>query len=147
MPGNNREKERTMKRIIVSVILVFGATVGLATRASAQEDVVCAKVPFSFEVGGQVLPSGVYRIEPRGDFLLFENKEGNTGVFANAYHGETSTNGKDTLTFDVVDGQYFLRKIVSETADTSADFPRSKLEKKAQELRASHQTIAATMGR
>lgn len=136
-----------MKRIIASAILVVGAALGMATRASAQEDVVHANVPFAFAVGSQTLPAGEYRIEPRGDFLLIENRNSKASMFANALHGDTSTNGKDVLTFDVVDGQYFLRKIASESEKTSAEFPRSKLEKKAQELRASHETITATMGR
>jgi hypothetical protein len=136
-----------MKRIIATAILIVAASLGLITRATAQEAVVYANVPFNFEVAGKVLPRGMYRIEPRGDFLLFENKEANVGVFANAYPGDPSTNGMDFLAFDVVDGQYFLREIVSETAVTSAEFPRSKVEKKAQELRASRETIAATMGR
>jgi hypothetical protein len=138
-----------MKRIIAFAILV-GTSLGMAGRASAQEASLDAKIPFDFTINSQTLPSGEYRIVARGDFLLISNREANASVFANAYHGDTSTDGRDVLTFDVVDGQHFLRKITSESAETSADFPRSKLEKQAQELRASTQStesIVATRGR
>ena len=135
-----------MKRIIASAILL-GASLGMAAHASAQEASVYVKVPFDFAVNSQTLPAGVYRIEPRGDFLLFSNREAKESIFANGYHGDASTDGRDVLTFDVVDGQHFLRQITSVSATTSTVFPRSKLEKKAQELRASHESIVATMGR
>jgi hypothetical protein len=146
MPSHKQEKERTMKQIIALAILV-GTSLGMVAQASAQEAVVDVKIPFDFTVNNEALPAGEYQIAASGGFLQFTNKAAKVSVFANAIQGDTSTDGKDLLTFDVADGQHFLRKISSESATTSADFPRSKLERRAQELRASHESVVATMGR
>ena len=137
-----------MKRIITSAIFILAISLGMTTRISAQTATVDVKVPFDFAVGDRVLPKGTYKIQPDGDFLLFNSKEDSSAsIFANATHGDTSINGRSVLSFDVVDGQHFLRKIASTSSTTSAVFPVSKLEKNAEELRASREITALNRGR
>ena len=108
-----------MKRIITAAILMIGTTLGVSNRASAQEPAVRADVPFDFAVGSHVLPAGNYQI---------------------AAHG-------DSLVFDHVGGQYFLRRIVSTNAKVSADFPMSKLETKSEEIAETRSIYATTSSR
>lgn len=136
-----------MKHLIASAILVVGTTMGLATHASAQDNQIAVKVPFDFMVGSQALPSGTYRIEPRGEFLLFSNIDRQASTFTITYHGDPTLDGTSKLDFDVVSGQHFLRKIESPSNRTAMDFPVSKAERNAAELRASHDGNAVTRGR
>lgn len=136
-----------MKHIIASAILVVGATIGLATHASAQDSQIAVKVPFDFMVGGQALPSGTYRIQPAGEFLQFSNLDRKASVFTITYHGDPTLDGTSSLKFDVVAGQHFLRQIESPSSRTAMDFPVSKAERNATELRASHDGNAVTRGR
>ena len=137
-----------MKRIITLAIFIVGVTLATTSRASAQTAQVEVKVPFDFAVGDRILPQGTYKIEPNGDFLLFVSKEhSEASIYANASHGDTSIDGRSLLSFDVVDGKHFLRKIASTDSLTSADFPVSKIEKNAEELYASRQTASLNRGR
>ena len=137
-----------MKRIIALAIFIVGISLGMPNRTSAQTSSVYVAVPFDFAVGDRILPRGTYRIEPDGDFLLFNSKEhASASVFANVSHGETSIDGRDVLSFDVVDGKHFLRKIASSSATTSAQFPESRLEKKAEEVHVARLNTALDRGR
>jgi hypothetical protein len=148
MPGNNQEKEHTMKRIITLAIFIVGVGLAMTHRASAQTALVEVNVPFDFAVGDRILPKGTYRIEPHDDFLLFISKEhSNASIYANASHGDTSIDGRSLLSFDVVDGKHFLRKIASTDSTTSANFPVSKMEKNTEELYATRQTASLNRGR
>ena len=132
-----------MKRIITLAVLLVGA----GCYASAQEAAVKVNVPFDFAVGNHVMPSGEYRITTQGDDLVFENRTQKAYLFTLAEPGDASTDGTSKLTFDVVHGQYFLRKISSISAKNSAEFPASKLEKHSREIaerEANSQQLAKT---
>jgi hypothetical protein len=122
-----------MKRIVTLAMLLAGMGLGYSSHATAQQSVE-VKIPFEFAVGNHVLPSGEYRIAAQGYALAFESRDQRAHLYMVAEPGDSSKDGKDTLTFDVVQGKYFLRKIVSTTASTSAEFPTSNLEKKSREL-------------
>jgi len=123
-----------MKRIITVAILMIGASFGVSNRASAQEAALKVDVPFDFAVGNHVLPAGDYQIASHGDSLFFENREQRAELFTIAAAGDTATDGQSKLIFDNVQGQYFLRRIVSTSQKTSAAFPVSKLEKHSREV-------------
>jgi hypothetical protein len=123
-----------MKRIITLAMVLVGAGLGVSSYATAQQAALKVNVPFDFAVGNHVMPSGEYRISTQGDDLVFENRTQKAYLFALAEPGDASTDGTSKLTFDVVQGQYFLRKISSTSAKTSADFPTSKLEKHSKEI-------------
>jgi hypothetical protein len=129
-----------MKRIITVAILMIGASFGVSNRATAQEATLKVDVPFEFAVGNHLLPAGNYQIASHGDSLFFDNREQGAGLFTMAIAGDTTKDGQSKLTFDNVEGKYFLRKIVSTSQKTSATFPVSKLERHARE------TAQATVG-
>jgi hypothetical protein len=120
-----------MKRIITLAMVLVGA--GLS-HASAQQAALKVNVPFDFAVGNHVMPSGEYRISTQGDDLVFENRTQKAYLFTLAEPSDASKDGTSKLTFDVVQGQYFLREISSTSVKTSAEFPTSKLEKHSKEI-------------
>jgi hypothetical protein len=106
---------------------------GFTTKASAEEKGVRATVPFDFAVGSRILPQGTYNIGPDGGFVAFKGTEKKASLFTIAPRGESSKDGKSVLVFDNVEGQYFLRKIVTTSTQSSVEFPLSKLERKTRE--------------
>ena len=121
-----------MKRMITLALVVAG--LGYTSYASAQNAAIKVDVPFDFAVGNHVLPSGEYRISHDGGTLVLESRDHRAHLYTVAEPGDTAKDGKSKLTFDVVQGQYFLRKIASTSSSTSAEFPASRLEKKSREL-------------
>ena len=122
-----------MKRMITLALVVAG--LGYTSYASAQNAAVKVNVPFDFAVGNQILPAGEYRITAaESDDLVFESRDHRAHLYTVAEPGETATDGKAKLTFDVVQGKYYLRTIAATSSKTSAAFPTSRLEKKSQEL-------------
>jgi hypothetical protein len=107
---------------------------GLTTQASAQTAAVRATVPFDFAVGNRVLPHGVYNISADGSFLSFRSTDSKANMVATALRGTTSSDGRSVLVFDKIQDKYFLRKVVTNWASTSREWPMSKLEKRTQEL-------------
>ena len=135
-----------MKRIITALVMV-GLTFGISSAASAQEPAIKADVPFDFAVGSHVLPAGTYKIAPHGDLLVFDNRDANASLYTLANHGDTAADGKGRLTFDHINGQYFLRQIESTSAKTSVEFPVSKLEAKSNEIAETRSIYAETSSR
>lgn len=88
-----------------------------------------ANVPFEFSVDNKTLPAGVYHVTHEG-FFLHINGESN-GVYAVVVNGNPSRDGHTFLIFDRVEGQYFLRRLVTPSSGTSLDISTSSSEKKA----------------
>lgn len=88
-----------------------------------------ANVPFQFSVANKTLPAGVYHISREG-FFLHVNSD-STGAYAVAIKSDASKDGNALLIFDRVDGQYFLRRLVTPSSGTSLDLSTSSSEKKA----------------
>lgn len=123
-----------MKRIITLTMVLVGGGLGYTSCASAQGAAIEVNVPFDFAVGNHVLPAGEYRIAARGDELVFENREHHAYLSTLAEPSDAANDGKSALSFDVVQGKYYLRKIASTSARTSGEFPTSRLEKQSREL-------------
>lgn len=136
-----------MKRIIALALLVVGMNFGMTHRAAAQEAGIRVTVPFDFAVGNRILPSGTYWIAADSGFLSFNNSERKAFLFLSGLQSETSKDGRSVLQFDNVDGQYFLKQIISTSSKTSVAFPTSKLEKQSKEMRGSRNIYGATSSR
>lgn len=130
-----------MNRIIAFALLLVGMSLGMASRASAQYPSVIVKVPFDFAVGNRVLPPETYKISPSGAFLSFNSNDWKHSVFALGLQSNSTTDGRDKLVFDYVNGRYFLRGIVSNWKRLSVQFPLSNAERKSQEMRASTRDV------
>ncbi len=136
-----------MKHLIAVATLVLGMSLGFTSHASAQEDIARVTVPFDFAVGNRVLPQGTYHIDSDGAFLAFNNPEKGASLFTFRSPGEASKDGKSMLVFDKLEGQYFLRKIVSPSEHKSVDFPISTLEEKTKESEGTRDTYAENSNR
>jgi hypothetical protein len=121
-----------MKRTLAVVTLVLGMSLGFTSRSSAQEGTVIVTVPFDFAVEGRVLPQGTYHITSDTNFLTFKNDEQKTNLFSRGIPAEGTADGHTKLVFDDVNGNYFLRKIVTEAVNMNMDFPRSKVQRKTE---------------
>ena len=133
-----------MKRTVAVVALVLGMSLGFTSRSSAQEGTVIVTVPFDFAVEGRVLPQGTYRITSDTNFVTFKNGELKTNLFTRGFRADASADGQTKLVFDDVNGNYFLRKIVTVAENMSMDFPRSNQKTKAENSR---NIYAETSGR
>jgi hypothetical protein len=124
-----------MKRIIATFALFAAAAIGPVTRVSAQEPALKATVPFDFTVGDQLLPPGTYQIitPVPSSRVLIEIKGKGISAYAFVLPNNKSTDGQTKLVFDKVDGQYFLKEVVS--GSITAALPKSDLEKRVQMLR------------
>lgn len=103
------------------------ANVATAARALSSNPVVLAKVPFSFTVGHDQLPSGTYTIRrnPWG-LVTMQSIDRRLNVAVTTTFAPDSTAG-DKLFFRRYGDHYFLGKV--STSAFSAQFPLSKLEK------------------
>ena len=124
-----------MKHLIAAITLfvVFGLFAVVSSQA--QERVISTDVPFDFAVGDRVLPSGSYRITAVANSfqVLIDGKETKTAMYAAGFPRDGAATGPSQLVFDKVGDRYFLKAVVSR-AVTSVEFPKSKMEKKAQSL-------------
>ena len=136
-----------MKRTIAAAIFALAMSLGFSSNASAQAGQVVATIPFDFAVGGRVLPQGAYHIEGTGNLVAFRNAELETSIFTRGFQGETSTDGKTVLVFANVNGNYFLRKIVTVSNGMSMEFPVSNLENKIRKPESTRSVYGETAGR
>jgi hypothetical protein len=136
-----------MKRTIAAASLALAMSLGFTSHASAQAGQVVAQIPFDFAVGGHVLPQGSYHIVGAGNLLAFRNAEQKTSIFNRGLNGETSTDGKTVLVFDDVNGNYFLRKIVTVSDGMSMEFPVSNLESKIRKPESTRSVYGDISGR
>jgi hypothetical protein len=133
-----------MKRTIAVVALVLGMSLGFTSRSSAQEGTVIVTVPFDFAVEGRVLPQGTYHITSDSNFVTFKSGELKTHLFTRGLRADGSSDGQTKLVFDDVNGNYYLRKIVTVAQNMNMDFPRSNQESKTEHSR---NIYAETSGR
>jgi hypothetical protein len=134
-----------MKRVLAAAVLSLGLGLSFTTHASAQTT-VRATVPFDFAVGERVLPHGTYLIGTDGSFTSFKTQEGKTSLFLVASPG-VPTDGAPKLVFDDINGNYFLRDIVTDRTPTTSHFAVSKLEKELKESRRALNIYAETSSR
>lgn len=136
-----------MKRTIAVLALALGIALGFTPHASAQRATVVANVPFDFSIAGQILPQGEYRIAADGNFLSIQDSELKPHRFLLGVPGEPSKDGKTALVFDDVDGNYFLRKIVTTAGGINMEFDESKLERKIRTSETPRSIYADVSGR
>jgi hypothetical protein len=117
-----------MKLFLFTVTALLAlANVSNAARALSSDSVVMAKVPFSFSVGHEQLPSGTYTLsqDPWG-LVTIKSLDRRVNVIITKTNEPCSMSG-DKLVFRRYGDHYFLGKV--STSVLSAHFPVSKLEK------------------
>ena len=103
-------------------------------------------VPFDFAIEGQVLPQGNIVSRPTEVSSRLE-----IGIEVSSLSprgsGGTAKDGRSALVFDNVDGNYFLRKIVTSADNMNMEFNASKLERKTRTSEHSRNIYAENSGR
>ena len=95
----------------LAVTSLFGVLA--APIVQAQSDTLVANIPFDFNVGKAVLPSGEYRVKPvNPSTLMIQSKDTNQAAMAITI-GVSSPKRGDTgkLVFNRYGNQYFLSKV------------------------------------
>lgn len=136
-----------MKHAIAVFSLALGIGIGFTPHASAQQDTVVVNVPFDFAIAGKLLPQGEYRIATDGGFISVRDSELKPHRFLRGVPGDPSKDGRTALVFDNVDGNYFLRKIVTTDGGMNMEFNESKLERKTKTSENSRSIYADNSGR
>jgi hypothetical protein len=95
----------------LAVMSLYGVLA--APIVQAQSDMLVANIPFEFNVGKAILPSGEYGIKlVNPTTLMIESKKGHQAAFATTI-GVSSPKGEHTgkLVFNRYGTQYFLSKV------------------------------------
>jgi hypothetical protein len=94
----------------LAVISLFGMLA--APVVQAQSGMLVANIPFQFNVGKAVLPSGEYHIKVTPSTFLIQSKDGHQAALANTI-GVSSSKEEDKgkLVFNRYGNQYFLSKV------------------------------------
>jgi hypothetical protein len=114
-------------RILIALIGVAG--LGVAAKGQVVDQIV-VNIPYEFVVGGKTLPPGAYRVNRLTDTdtegLILSSFESRAGVMVRSTSVESTQADKPEVSFEQVDGQYFLSKI--KTADHVFTIPVSRSE-------------------
>jgi hypothetical protein len=102
-----------MNKSCLAIALAVMCLLGLSTRSHAQKaDALIVTVPFDFVVSAKTMPAGTYTVkslfEDAHSGVVFRGGAATAVVLPTAVEGTLSG---ESLTFERVDGKYFLRKI------------------------------------
>lgn len=118
-----------MNRTRIFISLVAFAILQTTPSLIAQQFGYRANVPFDFSVDNRTMPAGDYLISRQGKFLLISNNS--SQVFVVPIGANPSHDGHNKLVFDSVNGTCFLRKLETQSSETSIQLPASRAERKA----------------
>jgi hypothetical protein len=125
-----------MKRIAAFVVFAL-VSLGMVSSARAQDHQVRVAIPFDFTFGRVLLPAGTYTISwPSQVAVVLDNGKQSAAVLRSA-PAEDDSSRADKVIFNKYGDQYFLREVLCSTVHMNAEFPASKMEKKAQHQKAS----------
>ena len=109
-----------MRKQYLRILIALIGAAGLAMTAKGQVvDQIVVNIPYEFVVAGKTLPAGTYRVNrvPNSSerALLLSSFENRAGAIVLATDVESIPADKAQVSFEQVEGQYFLSRI--ETAD------------------------------
>lgn len=109
-----------MRKQYLRILMVLIGAAGVAMAAKGQAvDQIVVKIPYEFVVAGKTLPAGTYRVNrvsiTNERTLVLSSFENRASTIVLATDVENIPADKAQVSFEQVEGQYFLRKI--ETAD------------------------------
>lgn len=122
-----------MRKQYSTVLFTLVCICGLALGAHAQaKDIVVAKVPYNFVVGGQVLPAGTYKVRPISvtggtGQLEISNYESRASIFLIPTFFDDLQTGHAQLTFEHAGDKYFLSGIETPSGTYAITVPNSAI--------------------
>jgi len=106
----------TMFFRVFGIVIAAAAIAGASARVASADELVDAKVPFSFVVNGVRLPAGNYivrQMELGSSVLAIVSADGREFVWTNTIPAEPDQRTSDAeLVFQKFEGQFFLSRIV-----------------------------------
>jgi hypothetical protein len=119
---------------ITAIALLAIANFAMAGTSFAQSNEVRSKVPFAFTIGDTSLPAGTYRISMQSDHMIMIRNQGHpsASAFSVVDHLSKKSQNGGELVFQKYGRQYFLSKILCNSAQMNLAIPASKGEKRAQ---------------
>ena len=90
------------------------ALIVLGAGAASAQDLLTVKVPFAFEVRGQMLPAGQYSVEQDGGLLIIRGEHGTRGnvfVLSTPAGGQGPSGDTPVLTFQHYENGYRLASV------------------------------------
>ena len=123
-----------MRKQYSTVLFTLICVCSLALGANAEaKEVVVAKVPYNFIVGGQVLPAGTYQvsrpsvIDGPGELEISSYASGASTFLIPTFFDDSQT-GHAQLRFEHVGDKYFLREIETPSGTYAIKVPNSVVE-------------------
>ena len=122
----------------IALIVAFATLLGQpAAKAQAVSTPVVANIPFAFQIGSSYLPAGTYRIQVKGDDLLWITGESGSAVMLVMWESANQPSSNSAIVFHHYCNQFFLREVRTEgnqaflwSGETKAE-RRAKLEEDA----------------
>jgi hypothetical protein len=118
-----------MNKLYVTTLLTLTCLCGLVVTAHAQDpDGVVVKVPFEFVVGEKTMPAGTYSVGRISSVdshsgLIIRNYDNSVLVLATL--AETASAQQPELSFEHVEGKYFLSKVETLGGTYAIPVPRA----------------------
>jgi|GEM_PF-1799485 len=118
-----------MNKSCFALALAVMCILGFSTRSHAQKaDALIVTVPFDFVVSAKTMPAGTYTVQSLFDDahsgVVFRGGAATAVVLPTAIEGTLSG---ESLTFERVDGKYFLRKIDTPAGVYSIAMPHMRM--------------------
>lgn len=121
-----------MKRISVLSFLA-AILISIGSACAHAQSTVEARIPFSFNVNGKVLPAGTYQVgyaSPTRQLIAIRSKDGRIGVLNSAFAADGGGySGTGKLIFKRYGDQYFLHTVLCNAVSLNVELPVTKLEK------------------
>ena len=120
-----------MRKHYLRFLIALIGVAGLGVSAKGQAvDQIAVNIPHEFVVAGKTLPPGTYRVNRLSDshpeVLILSSFESRAGLMVRSTEVKSTRADKPEVSFEQIDGQYFLSKI--ETADHVFTIPVSRSE-------------------
>lgn len=99
----------------IALIVAFTALIGQpAAKAQAVSTPVVANIPFAFQIGSSYLPAGTYRVQVKGDDMLWIKGESGSAAMLVMWESANQPSSNSAIVFHHYGDQYFLREIRTE---------------------------------
>lgn len=138
-----------MKRISVFSFLA-AILISIGSACAHAQSTVEARIPFSFNVNGKVLPAGTYQVgyaSPSRQLIVIRSKDRRFSMLNSAFAADDhGYSGLGKLVFTQYGNQYFLHTVLCSALAMNAEIPVSKMEKRLRiEIAAQHPPSQTTV--
>jgi hypothetical protein len=96
----------------IALIVAFTTLLGQpALKAQAVSTPVVANIPFAFQIGSSYLPAGTYKVQMKGDDMLWIKGDAASAMMLVAWESANQPSSNSAIVFHHYGNQYFLREV------------------------------------